>query len=457
MRPTLHPILVVGFGTVALMSAAVFNGFPLVWPDSGQYIEALDEAQRTPFYGYLIYLLHWRWSLWPVVLAQCLVLAHLLWLTIKIVFPHVGLWGTFCVFTVLAFFSGAPWVTGMIMPDVFAPILVLSLYLLIFHYEEMPGGERWYLSFLVFLSGVTHQSHLVVGAAAVVLAVVVGRVFKPLGVRPARIARWGGIPLSLSVATVVGFTALSHGVFGLSAHGHVFLAARFLADGSAQRILDQECPRPDWKWCEWRGRFTDDSDQILWDPDGPVESLGRIEGVSDEARTLVAFTLRRYPGEVLRQSLRNTGKQLLRFDTGHGLVPYLDQAYPTDNLARVFPHLVTSYAESRQNQDRLWLRLIASIHFWVTMGSLTVFGFLVVAHVRGARIREVRLLGTLLAFLLLNAAVTGSLSAPNNRYQARVMWLVVFVATAGGWSWAVRTINRHRSERTDYPTETASA
>ena len=33
-----------------------------------------------------------------------------------------------------------------------------------------------------------------------------------------------------------------------------------------------------------------------------------------------------------------------------------------------------------------------------------------------------------------NAAISGARSAPSDRYQSRVIWLVVFYALLGGWS-----------------------
>ena len=70
---------------------------------------------------------------------------------------------------------------------------------------------------------------------------------------------------------------------------------------------------------------------------------------------------------------------------------------------------------------------IARIHTIVAMSGLVACAVLLPVALR----RRAACSGFLLAALLalpISAAITGSLSAPHDRYQARIMWLPPFIA-----------------------------
>src|SRR5262249_4097955 len=68
---------------------ALFNGYPLVYSDTGAYLAAGIEYyipnERPIFYGIFMIPLHLDgWSLWPVVIGQCLILAYVLRLILRV-------------------------------------------------------------------------------------------------------------------------------------------------------------------------------------------------------------------------------------------------------------------------------------------------------------------------------------------------------------------------------------
>jgi hypothetical protein len=149
---------------------------------------------------------------------------------------------------------------------------------------------------------------------------------------------------------------------------------------------------------------------------------GGAKLVSTEAGAIISAALRAEPGAELHAVLGNFLHQLTRFASGDGL-----EAWPTTvspRIQRNFPAFeFTAYAKSRQTTGTFavpsWLR---ALHGAVAIAS--VAGLLLPLckrhPVRGFAA------ATVIA-LLANAAVTGALSMPHDRYQSRVMWLPTVV------------------------------
>src|SRR5436305_8305048 len=75
--------------TVCFTWVALFNGYPLVYSDTGAYLFTgilhYIPNDRPIFYGMFMIPLHLDgWSLWPVVIAQCLILAYVLRLILRV-------------------------------------------------------------------------------------------------------------------------------------------------------------------------------------------------------------------------------------------------------------------------------------------------------------------------------------------------------------------------------------
>ena len=77
----------VAAGALMLVWPAFLSGYPLVFSDTGAFLHQtlgpLMIWDKPWIYGPLIFPLHLHRSLWPVVIAQGLVLSHLLWLLVR--------------------------------------------------------------------------------------------------------------------------------------------------------------------------------------------------------------------------------------------------------------------------------------------------------------------------------------------------------------------------------------
>src|ERR1035437_7856735 len=182
-------------GALLLSWPASLNGFPLIYPDSMNYLldgrvvaRALFLHQFTDYYGvrsffYSLGILpfHWNISPWPIVALQCLLVAWIVWLLalsfqarsfqVRSVSPRriVAAYLIFILF--LSLLTSASWYASFIMPDILGPLAYLAIYLLAFARELLSRTELCGL-YLIALWGITaHASHLLLAAGLCLLLV----------------------------------------------------------------------------------------------------------------------------------------------------------------------------------------------------------------------------------------------------------------------------------------------
>jgi hypothetical protein len=121
----------------------------------------------------------------------------------------------------------------------------------------------------------------------------------------------------------------------------------------------------------------------------------------------------------LEVSTRQLIRQLRRFGAG----AFERNPYTIANAERILPDDGRAFVKSRQYRNGLPSELFTRITY------PTVLLAAVTAAVLLLRRRRLLLLGATIAIgVLLNAAVTGILSEAVNRYQARIIWLIPFLA-----------------------------
>ncbi len=419
-------------GALLLIWPAFFNGYPLLFSDSGGFLHQtlgpLMLWDKPYVYGPFLRAFHWRISLWGPVIAQGLILSHLLWLMQRVVrgdatpLWHIGL----CAFAALA--TAAPVSTALLMPDIFAPIVVLGLFLLGFGGAALTRLERGYLVALVALGIAAHLAHLplALGLGGVALLLRLWRY-------PARLLAMV-LPVVIAVGALLATNAIGHGRVALSPYGSVFMLARLQEDGPAAAVLKARCPDADWYLCAFTDRLPMPANDFLWAPDSPVNrdaaGASRFLGgamLAPEAGQIVAETLRADPLGVARAMASNMVAQLGRFgigdtlDNAHFAVavrPRIEQGFSARELA--------AFDQARQAQDMLKdaMTPLNLLHLLVVLLALPLLAW---AAWRGQGL-ALALALFVLAAVLGNALICGGLSAPHPRYGARIMWLLPVAA-----------------------------
>ena len=440
LRPALEPVLATAAmilcGTLILSWAALFNGAPLVFADTAAYAtDALAHEISglfSVFYTYLILPLHRGISLWPVVFAQAAIVTHLLYLTARCVSGGaIGRRETLAIIAALSIVSSLPWVTGEVMPDVFSAILLLTVFLSAFCISELAVWESLYVATLTAIAITTHFSHVPIAAGLILLAFFMRLVL--VGDRAP--LRWMAalviVPFIAAVSCMVTVNWLDTGKVGLARNTNVFFLAKLIDEGPALWYLQDACPDAGYELCAQLAALPGlTQDDLKWAPDSPFTKIGSFDDVEPEAKLIVAATLTAYPLAILKGALLDTGRQLLHAATGDGLSADFAQIV-ADSVQLVYAdgaQVADSLLQSRQGKGELPLQQFRSLHY----GFLGIaLGFVAWALLA----RRKRLPGKLVLFaafvgagLLVNAAVTGGLSGPYDRYFARVVWLIGFVA-----------------------------
>ncbi|WP_237215490.1 hypothetical protein [Falsiroseomonas oryziterrae] len=426
------PVLAVVLGGLILAWPAAWNGYPLVFADTGTYLgQALLLYlgwDRPATYSVFAHALHWRLTLWTIPVVQGLVTAHLLSLVLRTL-GRPGARAVLLACGLLALATGLPFLVAQVMPDLFTTLVVLALWLLGFGWERLGRWERWYVLLLATAGIAFHLSHVPLAAG---LAIVAGAVTWVARGAPPALGAAGRMaaPLGVAMLALVALNAAGHGRLSLSPFGSVFMAARLIDDGPGLRTMDARCEEAGWQVCAWRAQLPMGFNHFLWEPDAPLARMGGGKAWGAEASDIVRETLAREPGAVVAETLRNAWRQFVWFGTGDGLEPWRGVPGPEPLIVRFFPGELGAFRESRQYAGLLQpeARALSPLH--VALGWLGLALLPAAAWLRRRDLPALALCLMVLAASLGNALVTGGLSGVNERYQGRIAWLFPFAVAA---------------------------
>lgn len=415
-----------------LLWPAFWNGYPLVFSDTGTYLSQAIEHyvgwDRPIFYSLFVLPLHLTLTTWPIVAAQAVLTAHTLHLLRRTLLPELSVWRLLPLVAMLAAFTSLPWFVAQIMPDFLTGLLVLTLAMLALVPARLSRRERIWLTMFATFMIAAHQSHLL-------LALTLLCVLLPLHRGWRRIV----LPLGMAAVALVAVNMIAFGRASLSPYGNVFLLARVISDGPGADVLRRDCPAAGWRLCAFVDRLPLTADDFLWPQDGPVVLAGGAKLVSAEADAIILAALRAEPGTELRAALDNAMHQLEQFASGDGLQPWPATVAPW--LQRDFPsHEFAAYTQARQTRGELhvpaWL---LAAH---TVMAVTGVAGCILLLMKRRNHAVAGFAAIVLLAVVANAAITGGLSMPHDRYQSRVMWLPLLITLLGTASLRRRYITR---------------
>lgn len=424
-----------------LLWAAVWNGFPLVFPDSGTYLGIAFGQQyavdRSSFYGLalkpFVGLGSGATGLWIGLFAQALLVSGALMVAVRALVPAGR--GAWLWLLPLLLFTSLPFHAGQLMPDALTGATVIFAWGAAMRDPGEDGAPAlWAAAILTALMHYTHLA-LLVAAAAVTIAVLA---WAGIGWRAVRRRLLAALVAAAAVfAAQVGANAVALGRAGYAPMGGVFLFARLHEDGPAARWLVRHCgrdaPAP---LCAIREQLPRDSQLLLWNNElsplaqriwyaAPAERWAWGNMLGEAAHGAI----RDEPGAVLAAALRGAAHQFISFDVLDDECPVGcrdPRAGITAALLRFRPNTVAMLHGSRQVQDtsgRATFRAIMTPVAW-----LALLAWPLAAAWAWPR-RDVPALALLLAIgavLVTNAALAGALSDVHDRYQSRVVWLLPF-------------------------------
>jgi hypothetical protein len=317
------------------------------------------------------------------------------------------------------------------MPDVWAGIAVIIVFVMTACFRDVALLERIVLCCLLAFALLTHASHILL-VAALLTAIAFWRFMRPAPT----VSRTGLALVAAALAlAVVGDAAAAVAAklrFGVWPTQPPLLMARVIEDGPGQRLIAAECSGNAWLICRSKDRIEGDSQDFLWSKD-PHDGVYALLSPQDRRRIAseeLPFVLRAVagaPAEQLRASVKNWLEQLLMF----GRYEFATATELTELVPLYMPHRAAGFAASNAARGA-WPWEALSILDYIAVG-LAIVALVWSASSRrpatgSAASRARGFLGVVLAALAINAFVCGVLSDPHHRYQARLIWLLPVAA-----------------------------
>jgi len=436
----------------ALLSPALWNGFALVFFDTGGYVRRVLTMELTPgrslFYGLFLWASSFGWwSFYGPVLGQALCSAWLIHLMLRCHDLPSGPRATafFCVG--LSLLTGISWCVSQLMPDGLVPLAVLALWLLGFRWHRLGQLERVGLVAITLLGLMSHMSGMAL-AIGLALVTLVARLlvqrqnwYLPINwLSPVAVVAASLVLMPLLHLVLVGKATYTPG-------GPVYIFGRLVQAGIAQRWLAEHCPVPGIKLCDLQNRIPNTGDAFLWGKNSAFRNIGEWSGAADaELGYLVKASIETYPGAVAWSALQATAEQMVLIKSGDQLGEiHNDTRNVFTNLLP--PHIAKAFNAAHQQQGEITQRLLDAVNqIHVPVAHLSVLClFLVIAW--GLRSgRHDLAAAALFMFLALlgNAFICGGLSNPHDRYQSRLVWLAsLIVGMAVVCWWQLRAKKPH--------------
>lgn len=427
-------------GALVMLWPALYNRFPLLYPDSMSYLEdgplvarALFLHKFSPDYGGRSFIyclgilpLHWNVISWPIVGLNALLTAYLIWLVMRSTLLRQPLTGYPILVILLSLLTSLAWFASLIMPDILGPVAYLCIYLLMFARETLSRVEHLTVTVIAWWAIASHATHLMLATGLCVL-------FALLLVlrRPPMQSRLRAVS---EVAVIVALAAVAHlalhdflyGKPSLSGKRLPFLMARVIADGPGDWYLEHHCGHVKLTICDYVDELPMDTDDFLWAPEGIWQRASEQTRAQlrEEEMPFVLATLCAYPREQLSKSASNFWHQLMTFD----LSIFHPDDWVLQEFDRVLPAERSSYLQSRQARDTLPYKVFTLIQDCTFIVSLVLIGVFT-PRMWNRRSPQLAGLGLVIVFVVVaNAFVTGILSMVENRFQSRVIWLLPLLA-----------------------------
>lgn len=423
-----------------------YNGAPLYYPDSLGYIfwgwQGLVPPERVGVYGLMAHLLSAGVWLRIPLFIQALSIAVLLRLSLVSLFQVQHLAFRIIVVMVLSLGTSLSWTASMLMPDLYTVVAVWGLFLLILLWHSMNNAMRIGIVILILVASMQHASIFLVNGLFIAgygLYVALSGNFRH---------RWQGLLISVLVwlsaqAGIGGIHYLATGQYYLSRSSQAFIMGRLAETGILSTYLNEQCAKTNHPLCAYKSHFPVSAEQFLWHADSP---LGKIGGLHDSA-AIMSNTIKtilmqpKYAAMFVLQGMKAGAQQLFMFEIGDGL-----KANKVEQLKLVSTIAHTEAVTSRQYKGipfeafRVW-------HYLVLGLSIALFLYL---HPISKISKPAWEAATAICIILLaNAFVNGAFSTPLHRYQAKVIWLVVFWTLSVLYPlWAQSTENNKSSYNT---------
>lgn len=315
-------------------------------------------------------------------------------------------------------FTTLPWFASYAMPDFLGGAIILFSMLLVGPIDRVSTLWKVIFATIAAFAVMSHYGNIVL-AAVLLLVVVVLRVLRHRS-RPS-ILWFAALPVIGAIAINLGVSGALMGGASMVPKRLPLVLARSIADGPGAAYLDDVCqtqkPAP-WAICDVMPDRPRDLGGLLWSDRGFTRlSSADLDAVRHEEVQLLWQIFRNQPLAQGRALLGNAFLQTILIGTG--------EIRPLQ-ISRIMNNgLQVNVLDPSIAQERL----LSAFDYIVKIGTAVGAIFLVGALIRGRRGGPGTRLQRDMALVCLiglvgNAFIFGGLSAPVDRYQSRLVWIV---------------------------------
>jgi len=417
-------------GVFITLWPAFYNHYALFFTDSQIYINCGNEfdftEDRSFVYGWFLGISSLFVSLWFPIILQSIIFNLVCFIFVQKLVPNYVLKIYLPIILILSAFTSLAWDVSYLMPDVFSPISIMVLYLLLTH--SKPFGAKWIL--LVFAYLLVLQTHFAFMlfhclALSIILSLklVNKRFIHNLKFRATLV-------LTFLVFINIGLFTLEKKALGaneFSGVSHIFLMGKMVENGVLEKYLNNECATEHFEICKYKNALAPNnySGNFLFNDSSAFQKTGGWANPQNEYKTIIKniLTTPKYLWLYVKAVFKETFLLFGRNEIGSSI-----HAYPRDGwgphpaVVKYYSNELKTYDNSKQNQNSLHFpfKTISVIYVYILIACFIFVLFYFKTH-------PLVVFFVLLSFFC-NALITGGLIGLEDRYCTRQNWLIVLLA-----------------------------
>ena len=410
---------------ILLVAPAIWNGYALLQYDTGGYLARWYEGYLVPSRSTVFGLyLHFGEgsSFWINLGVQALATFWILQLTLRVLGMGEPL-RLLGIGVALVLTTTLPFLTSMLLTDIYAGLSVLALYVLVLHGGRISRIEKCALFAFIAFCAATHSATMAMLLGLCCLGFIAWLFLR--GRVPGAGLLQGLLSLVAGAGMLVSANFALSGELAWTPGGYGVAFGRMMQDGIVAQYLRDHCPREKLKLCPYRNELPATADQFLWG-DSMFDTLGRFKGLNDEMRTIVLGSLKEYPAWQMQAALAAVASQLTMAATGEGTNDWIGHTYGI--IERYVPSHLKSMRAAKQQRWHFDFTDINYLHMPVALASILLLAAIFAWRWWQRGFDDLTWLAATVVFALLgNAAICAVISGPHDRYGARMAWVATFV------------------------------
>ena len=435
-KPLIDRAMLLVLLSMFLSWSAFYNGYPLVYSDTGAYV-ASSFLLKVPLQdrplGYGLFLTSGRIfdSLWFPMFLQSLITVVFLFriASCRLQEDKSGNLAIAAI-TITILFTEVSKYASRIMPDIFVSWLFLGGLLFLIS-NRLP--DRLFSIVGIVLGFISHNSAIYLSYCMVLLLLLFSW--------KVRHKSFLFFKDSLKLTLVILFSSLAlcslnwvvERTFSLTMIKPVFYINKLNYHNVLIKTLDRYCPEKHWDLCGYKEVIRSNSSQtdwFMWGRNSPFQSKMGWKTQPQhlaEYQDIIRHSINSFP-QILKGSLIETVKQLITSDNPSDVFPQRETDAVFRILKRYYPEEFQRFQNGKQQRGQLVKTILLRIDVRTTAVVFVLVAILLaITRILRKDYFQLGILVSLLIFLMVNAFVIGFTHIAIGRYQGRIFWLLPFV------------------------------